>query len=163
MSSKNRKNGKLVPSQKKIQMEIWDVGHSTRAEDEFTALLKEHRIKAVADVRRFPSSKKFPHFSRDHLEKALKKSSIEYIWLGKELGGFRKGGYPQWMKTQEFAAGINKLINIADQKRTAFMCAEADHSRCHRKHIIDLLQHKGWTVHHIPSKAKPQLEPSLFS
>lgn len=144
-------------------MEIWDIGHSTRAEDEFTALLKERRIEAVADVRRFPSSKKFPHFSRDHLEKALKKNSIEYIWLGKELGGFRKGGYQQWMRTQQFAAGINKLINIAGQKKTAFMCAEADHARCHRKHIIGHLEHKGWTVHHIPSKAKPQLEPSLFS
>lgn len=132
-------------------MEIWDIGHSTRAEDEFTALLKEHRIEAVVDVRRFPSSKKFPHFSRDHLEKNLKKSSIEYIWLGEELGGFRKGGYQQWMRTQEFASGITKLINMASQKRTAFMCAEADHFRCHRKHIIVHLKHKGWTVHHISS------------
>ena len=147
-------------------MEIWDTGHSTREENEFIALLKEHRIEAVADVRRFPSSKKFPHFARDHLEKALKKNSIEYIWLGKELGGFRKGGYQQWMRTQEFASGITKLIRTASQKRTSFMCAEADHSRCHRKHIIDHLQNKGWTVHNIPSTPRPgssSLTPRLFS
>ena len=147
-------------------MEIWDIGHSTRAEDEFIALLKEHGIEAVIDARRFPSSKKSPHFSRDNLEKTLKKSAIEYTWLGEELGGFRKGGYEQWLRTQEFSVGIAKLIRTARQKRTAFMCAEADHTRCHRKHIIAHLEHKGWTVHHIPSKAKPRsssLTLSLFS
>ena len=166
MSSKNRKNGKLVPPQTKVQMEIWDIGHSTRAEDEFIALLKKHGIEAVADVRRSPSSKKFPHFSRDNLEKSLEKSSIEHLWLGEELGGFRKGGYEQWMRTQEFASGISELISTATRKRTVFMCAEADYSRCHRKHIIDHLEHKGWTVHHISSKAKPRpssLTLPLFS
>lgn len=137
-------------------MEIWDIGHSTRNEKEFMALIQKNRIEAVADVRRFPSSKKFPHFGQDHLKKALGKSSIAYVWLGEWLGGFRKSGYENWMKTQEFAFGISKLESIARNKRTALMCAEADYARCHRKHIIALFKAKGWTVHHILSRPRPR-------
>jgi len=143
-------------------MEIWDIGHSTRTEKEFMALLHKNRIEAVVDVRRFPSSKKFPHFEKVHLGKILGKNSIDYVWLGEKLGGFRKGGYENWIKTDEFASGINELERKAQKKRTAFMCAEADTTRCHRKFIIQFLELKGWTVHHIFSLSKRQ-DPSLTS
>lgn len=147
-------------------MEIWDIGHSTQTEEEFIALLQKNRIEAVADVRRFPSSKKFPHFGKEHLEKVLKKNSIDYLWLGEKLGGFRKGGYENWVRTDEFASGISQLEDEALEKRTVFMCAEADFSRCHRKFIIQSLELKGWTVHHISSLSKsrePLLTSPLFS
>ncbi len=143
-------------------MEIWDIGHSTRTEEEFIALLRKNRIEAVADVRRFPSSKKFPHFGKEHLAKVLKKNSIDYLWLGEKLGGFRKGGYENWVKTDEFASGISQLEDKAHEKRTVFMCAESDFARCHRKFIIQSLELKGWKVHHISSLSKPD-DPLLTS
>jgi len=143
-------------------MEIWDIGHSTRTEQEFIVLLRKNRIEAVADVRRFPSSKKFPHFGKEHLAKVLRKNSIDYLWIGEKLGGFRKGGYENWVKTDEFASGISQLEDIAREKRTVFMCAEADFARCHRKFIIKSLELKGWTVHHISSLSKPN-DPFLTS
>ena len=132
-------------------MEIWDIGHSTRSEDEFLILLDQYKIEIVADVRRFPSSKKFPHFEKSHLEEALRKNRIEYLWLGEKLGGFRKGGYKEWTKTEEFTSGLEELEEKALRKRTAFLCAEADYTRCHRKNIIGLLEKKEWKVHHIHS------------
>lgn len=146
-------------------MEIWDVGHSNRNEDEFLALLEKHRIETIIDVRRFPTSKKFPHFEKPYLKISMKKANIEYTWLGGKLGGFRKGGYEQWMKTEDFASGMEELENKASQKRTAFMCAEAQHTACHRKYIIAFLEQKGWKVLHITWSANKQvssLTPSLF-
>lgn len=147
-------------------MEIWDIGHSTRTEAEFMALLKNHKIKTVVDVRRFPSSKKFPHFERTHLEEFLRRNHLEYIWLGEKLGGFRKGGYEKWTKTKEFASGLKELEGKALQKRTAFLCAEDDYTRCHRRFIIEFLEQQGWKIFHIPLKFKRQeaaSTPPLFS
>ncbi len=142
------------------------MGHSNRKEEDFLNLLKENRIETVIDVRRFPASKKFPYFERAHLENSLKKANIDYIWLGKELGGFRKGGYEQWMKTKEFASGIKELEQRASQKRTAFMCAEALYTRCHRRYIVEFLKRRDWKVLHISSRSKKlesSLTASLFS
>lgn len=143
-------------------MDIWDIGHSTRTEEEFIVLLKEHKIKAVVDVRRFPSSKKSPHFAKAHLETILRENRMDYAWLGDELGGFRKGGYEQWTKTQEFASGIKNLEDTARRKRTVFLCAERDYSRCHRRFIIELLKRKGWTVHHIAPYSKSHNQASTL-
>ena len=130
-------------------MEIWDVGHSNRQEEDFLSLLKEHKIEKIVDVRRFPTSKKFPYFERSHLALTLNKINISYIWLGDKLGGFRKGGYEQWMKTEDFTAGIEELEKQARHQRTALMCAEAYYGRCHRRFIIKHLEQKGWNVIHL--------------
>lgn len=135
-------------------MEIWDVGHSNRKEDNFLSLLEKHKIKRIIDVRRFLTSRKFPHFEKAHLENALKKKGIGYFWLGESLGGFRRGGYEKWMKTEEFRRGIEELKERASQKRTAVMCAEDDFRACHRRFIIALLEERGWKVSHISSKFK---------
>ena len=130
-------------------MEIWDVGHSNLKEETFLSLLIKHRIEKVVDIRRFPTSKKFPHFEKNHLKNALRQSNIDYIWLGNKLGGFRKGGYEEWMKTEDFSSGTEELEKTASQKRTAFMCAEAYYGRCPRKFIIKHLEQKGWKVIHL--------------
>ncbi len=142
------------------------MGHSNRKEEELLNLLKEFQIETVIDIRRFPTSKKFPHFKKDHLKGALQKANIEYIWLGEKLGGFRKGGYQGWMKTDEFASGIEELKKKASEKRTVFMCAEALYARCHRKHIVEFLEQRGWKVLHISFRSKKQessLTATLFS
>lgn len=130
-------------------MDIWDVGHSNQTQENFLNQLKTFRIECVIDIRRFPSSKKFPHFERHHLQKSLESTQIEYVWLGEKLGGFRKGGYEEWMKTEVFAEGLRELEKRAAVKKTAFMCAELYSHRCHRRFIIELLEKRGWKVIHI--------------
>ena len=146
--------------------EIWSVGHSTRTLEELLDLLKHYKIKIVVDVRRFPTSKKYPWFRRENLEKALKKEGLEYIWLGDRLGGYRKGGYENYMKSAEFMEGVSHLEKIASRDRTVFLCAEKLPFRCHRRFISDELVRRGWRVNHIIEKGRLYVKngiPGIFA
>jgi uncharacterized protein (DUF488 family) len=127
---------------------IFTIGTSTRGIEEFLRLLKQYNINNVVDVRSFPSSK-FPHFCQKELKDFLAKNNITYMYLGKELGGFRRGGYEKHMQTYLFGEGLNRLEQIAQTSNTAFMCAEKFPWRCHRRFISFALQGKGWDVVHI--------------
>jgi len=128
--------------------EIFTIGHSTRSFEEFLSLLKQFKISILVDVRRFPTSK-LEQFKKEKLEHLLKQEGIKYIHLGKELGGYRKGGYKKYATTKEFMEGIKKLEKIAEENRTAIMCAERVPWRCHRKYISIALEERGWRVIHI--------------
>lgn len=128
---------------------IYTIGHSTRSIDEFIDLLKQYNIALIVDVRRFPGSKKYPHFNRENLVKVLGEHSIKYFWLGELLGGFRKGGYEAYTETEEFRKGIENLIQIMKQGTIAVMCAEIVWFRCHRRYISDKLVQLGYEVVHI--------------
>jgi uncharacterized protein (DUF488 family) len=130
-------------------LRIWDIGHSNRNLDEFLNLLKKNNIELLIDIRRFPSSQKFPHFNKDNLKIKLEKFKIRYLWLGEQLGGFRKGGYEKWLESNEFKEGLNTLKENARKVRTAIMCAEGYFMRCHRRYIIFLLEKEGWEIIHI--------------
>lgn len=91
------------------------------------------------------------------MEKWLPENNIEYVWLGKELGGYRTGGYQSHMKTKLFKEGIQKLLEIGAQKRTCIMCVEADPRRCHRRFISVYLEKKHITVVHMVAKAQTSL------
>jgi len=147
----------------KTPKEIWTVGHSRRSLEEFFGLLKAYRIGALADVRRFPVSSRFPHFSQMELFKTLSKIGIEYMPFP-ELGGRRRSqpdspntlwrneafrGYADYMETKNFHDGIERLLHLAEEKRTAILCAEALWWRCHRALIADYLKVAGMTVTHI--------------
>lgn len=71
-------------------MKIYTIGHSNRGIEELLSLLRAYRIKLLVDVRAFPVSRKYPHFSRENIQQDLSQAGIEYLWLGKELGGYRK-------------------------------------------------------------------------
>lgn len=131
----------------------YTIGHSTRSWEEFVKILKAYEIKVIVDIRHFPTSKKFPWFCKEYMEKALKKEGIKYLWL-KELGGYRKGGYANYMKTKEFEKGIEKLLEIAEKENTAILCAELLWWRCHRRYIADVLVKKGIEVVHIWDEKK---------
>jgi len=150
---------------------VYTLGHSTRSFEEFLALLRRYEIKALADVRAFPSSVRYPHFARGELERLLPEEGIEYHWLGEELGGYRREGlgerspnkgwasegfrnYADHMLTSEFERGIERLLGLARRKRTAYMCAERFWWRCHRRLISDYLVAKGHRVIHIIDKTK---------
>jgi len=132
-----------------LRGEVLTVGHSTRSLRQFLELLAKHGVEAVADVRRFPKSRKFPHFNRESLEKTLPQFGIEYHWLGELLGGYRRGGYEAYTKTPEYMRGIEELEALASRKRTAIMCAEGYWRRCHRRFIAETLEERGWRVIHI--------------
>src|SRR3954454_24595834 len=73
-----------------MDFHLFTIGHSTHPLDEFLGLLARHGIEALADIRRFPGSRKYPHFNRDSLARALPPEGVEYRWL-ESLGGRRKG------------------------------------------------------------------------
>jgi uncharacterized protein (DUF488 family) len=128
---------------------IYSIGHSSLSIDQFFHVLQHYQIEAIADVRRFPGSQKYPHFERMRLAEHLQHANISYFWLGEKLGGFRKEGYHAYAKTDQFFSGLQQLINIASQQVTAFMCAEKSFINCHRRFIADQLLSQKWNVIHI--------------
>ena len=135
---------------------VWTIGHSNRSTNAFLELLKEHEIQVLVDVRSFPTSK-VEHFKKENMEKWLPENGIEYVWLGKELGGYRKGGYKKHMRTKLFREGVKKLLEIAAQKRTCIMCMETNPKYCHRRFIAAHLERKGVKVIHIIAKGQQNL------
>ena len=142
----------------------YTIGHSTRTLDELISVLQAHSIRTLVDIRSFPMSRRLPHFNREALEKTLHEAGIRYIWL-KELGGRRKKiredspnlalrndsfrNYADYMLTEDFQRGISELIKLAEQSRTAYMCAERVYFRCHRMLVSDWLVAHGHNVFHI--------------
>ena len=132
-------------------------------------MLSQHGVHVLVDIRRFPSSRRLPHFSRTRLTTVLSASDINYHWL-ESLGGHRKEGlanspndavrkpsfrnYADHMLGDEFREGIDRLLEIAENKRTAIMCAEKSYRDCHRSLTSDFLIASGIAVHHILSNGE---------
>ncbi len=138
------------------KIRIWTIGHSNRSIETFLELLREHSIQVLADIRSFPTSK-IEHFKREEMERWLPENGIEYVWLGKELGGYRKGGYKRHMRTKLFREGVQKLLEIARQKRTCMMCMEKNPKYCHRRFLSAYLERKGVEVIHIIEKGQASI------
>ena len=130
---------------------IYTLGTGTRTSDEFVDLLKEHEIEVGIDIRSFPTSR-FPHFMKESLQKTLESRGIDYCYLGKELGGFRKGGYLAYMETDSFKKGLKRLEEIGSKRKAAFFCSERFPWKCHRRWVSGELIRKGWRVIHIIEK-----------
>lgn len=144
-------------------MNVWTIGHSTRPLDVFLALLARESIQHVADVRAFPSSRRYPHFDREPLQASLARVGIEYSHhrelggrrparAGSANGGWRNSGfrgYADYMATADFRDAIEALIVVGAGARTSVMCAEAVPWRCHRTLISDALVARKIDVHHI--------------
>jgi len=135
---------------------LWTIGHSNRSMEKFLELLREPSIEVLVDVRRFPTSK-VEHFRRERMEHWLPERGIEYVWLGKELGGYRRGGYKAHMRTKLFREGIRKLLETTAQKRTCIMCMEPNPKYCHRRYISAHLERKGVVVMHIITTGQTSL------
>lgn len=127
---------------------IFTLGTSNRSLGELVQLLRANRIEMVVDVRSFPTSK-FPHFKKEALSKSLAEAGRGYFYLGKELGGYRKGGYEAYMQTYDYLRGIDLLERMATRCRCAILCAERLPWRCHRRFIGRSLEERGWKIVHI--------------
>ena len=136
---------------------IFTVGHSTHPIERFLGVLAAFRLEQLADVRTVPRSRRNPQFNADALRASLRTAGIVYVPLG-ELGGLRKPrrdspnlgwrnesfrGYADYMQTQEFEQGLERLVDLAGERRTAIMCAEAVPWRCHRSLVADALAVRG--------------------
>ena len=128
---------------------IYTLGTSNRTLEEFLAILEQFGLKQVIDVRSFPTSKRFPHFEQNRLAKALAQHQITYYWLGPELGGFRREGYENYLKSEAFKKGLEKLLALAQKASSVIICAEKFPWRCHRRFISQKLTERGVEVRHI--------------
>jgi uncharacterized protein (DUF488 family) len=134
-------------------VEIYSLGTSTRTIEEFMGILQAYAIALAADVRSVPRSR-FPHFNGTELARLLREGGIEYCYLGKELGGYRRGGYEAYVDTPPYQSGLARLEGLAQAKTTAFFYAERFPWFCHRRFIGASLRGRGWEVSHIIEAGK---------
>jgi uncharacterized protein (DUF488 family) len=156
-----------------VALTVWTIGHSTRTVDEFIQILRSSEIACLLDVRSFPGSRRYPQFNRTELSAALKNAGIEYRHLP-SLGGRRKAkadsqntawrnesfrAYADHMESEEFKRGVAELLELAQNKRTAIMCAEAVWWRCHRGLIADYLKSEQVEVVHLVDEVRTEAHP----
>jgi len=142
---------------------LFTVGHSTRSFDELAAICEAHGVGGIADVRRFPGSRRSPHFARESLAQMLPEHGIDYAGVP-ELGGRRRrprdappspwqveafAAYADHLRSAEFRAGFDRVVETMAARPTAIMCAEASPYRCHRRLISDWAELHGIEVVHI--------------
>ncbi len=144
-------------------MLVYTIGHSTRTTEAFVELLNEFGVEHLVDVRRYPASRRHPHFSKDMLQRNLAQHGIDYTHV-EALGGRRQPnpdspnthwisdgfrGYADYTASASFDAGLTELVRIANRQTTAVMCAEAVHWKCHRQLLADALVARDVAVRHI--------------
>jgi uncharacterized protein (DUF488 family) len=151
-----------------IDVTIWTVGHSTLPIEDFLHLLAPHQIELVADVRRFPASRRHPQYNQDQLEHSLERAGVGYAPFS-DLGGRREPrpdssntawrnasfrGYADYMETAAFKTAVSRLATSASLARVAIMCAEGLWWRCHRSLIADYFTAAAARVFHIMPDGK---------
>jgi len=156
---------------------LYTVGHSTRSFEDFLGLLEREGVRHLVDVRAFPVSRRYPHFSRESLETSLPTASVDYTHFP-ALGGRRKGrpdssnvnwrnagfrAYADYMETSEFQAALDRLLSSAAESPCAVMCAEAVPWRCHRTLIADAAEARGVQVFHIIDSATSRHAMTSFA
>lgn len=153
-----------------MALTVWTLGHSTHSIEELLAILAAHRIEVVADVRRFPGSRRLPQFGAEALAAALAAHDVAYRWIA-ALGGRRRPdasspnsawrhpafrAYADHVATEEFAEGLVELLMVAHGARTAIMCSEVLWWRCHRRLIADVLVSLGVAVLHVRGEGEAE-------
>lgn len=155
---------------------LWTIGHSNHPADRFLALLQQHGIETVVDVRSQPYSRFSPQFGQSSLRELLAETGIGYRFLGDALGGRPKEPelyddadnvlYYRVARTERFAEGLRRLIADAATQRVAAMCSEEDPTRCHRCLLITrnlLNDDNPPTVLHIRGDGRSVAEVELAS
>ena len=138
---------------------VLTIGHSTHSEQAFLALLLQHGVTALADVRSSPFSRFNPQFNKDALERSVGAHGIKYVFLGRELGArsddatcYENGRvkYDRLAQTELFRSGLDRVIRGAKEHRIVLMCAEKEPLECHRTLLVArALDELGVAVQHI--------------
>lgn len=152
---------------------IWTIGHWTCPRDVVLETLRSADIKVLADVRKMPGSRRSPQFDADEMPSWLDEDGIEYLHLS-ELGGRRPKNkdidptlnagwqnasfknYADYTLSEEFEAGLARLVRLASEQRVALMCGEPMPWRCHRLLIANTLTARGWAVVHLMNGGAPK-------
>jgi len=138
---------------------VYTLGYGNRSIEDFLSLLQRYEIEVVCDVRSAPYSSRFPDFSREVLQAALKGCGLRYLFMGELLGArpsdpdcYENGrvSYDLLSKSSAFRQGIERVETGAETLRIALMCAEKDPLDCHRAVLISRwLSHSGISILHI--------------
>lgn len=138
---------------------VYTVGHSSHPVEHLVALLKRHRIGAIADVRSTPYSRRNPQYNRENLKASLKNEGIEYVFLGRQLGARSDDPtcyvddtvqYDRLAATAPFREGLERVLQGFREHRLALMCAEQEPLHCHRTILVAReLEKAGVAVEHI--------------
>lgn len=139
---------------------VYTIGHSNHEFAKLLSLLQQHGVTAVGDVRSAPYSRRYPQFSREPLEKALREAGIAYVYLGQELGArsddpscYENGSvrYDRLARTELFQSGLDRVERGLQTHALALLCAEKEPLHCHRTLLVarQLEETKGIRVDHI--------------
>eukprot|EP01064_Diplonema_japonicum_P029912 TRINITY_DN4953_c1_g1_i1.p1 TRINITY_DN4953_c1_g1~~TRINITY_DN4953_c1_g1_i1.p1 ORF type:complete len:208 (+),score=40.45 TRINITY_DN4953_c1_g1_i1:55-624(+) len=142
-------------------MSMLTIGHSNNTTESFFGLLEKNSIMTLVDVRSKPASGRFPHFSKENLEKECKSRGLQYLWYGRELGGRGEGGMDVWghLELPEGQKSMKELESLASSRPSsvAMMCSEGNWHNCHRGVLANTLcKDHGVAITHI--SATNQLE-----
>ncbi len=161
-----------------MALPFFTIGHSTRSIPEFVELLRAGRVELVVDIRTVPRSRTNPQFNADSLPDALAPFQISYRRI-EALGGLRGRShdappevngwwqnrsfhnFADYALSEGFRSGLEELVALGRERRTAMMCAEAVWWRCHRRIVADHLLAAGETVFHL--MGSDRLEPAKLS
>lgn len=138
---------------------LFTIGHSAHEMATLVELLRQHRVEVVADVRSQPYSARLPQFNKELLERGLRENSLQYVFLGNELGARRDEAecyvdgqvrYELVAKTIAFAKGLQRIRNGLGKFNVALLCAEKDPLTCHRTILVCRhLRGLGFPIQHI--------------
>lgn len=150
--------------------DILTIGHSNHETETLLTLLRQHGVELLVDVRSSPYSRFVPQANREPLSRALVGAGMTYRWMGDRLGGKPEGiaiDYDNMRAAPAFLQGLAELMDLAREQRTAILCAEGDHQKCHRyKLITPALEEQGIHVVHIQpdgSVVDEEKEPKQLS
>ncbi len=157
----------------KSRATLYTLGHSRHTIEAFIALLKQHRIKRVVDVRGQPYSRYNPQFNRERLAGNLNAEEIDYTWRGEHLSGrprearfYAASGEVLWDKLTakpELQAALNALAAEARTHRLVLVCAEENPLRCHRRFLLTPpLSRRGVKVLHLRGDGRVERESELL-
>jgi len=151
---------------------VFTIGHSNHEEQAFLDLLERHEIDVVADVRSQPYSKYTKQFNSDQIKQALAGAGINYVYLGRELGGrpdapefYDAEGHVRYDRVAEspqFRQGIERLEKGIQKFRVALMCSEENPAECHRNLLVGrVLGRRGVELVHIRGDGRLQTQAEL--
>ncbi len=151
---------------------LFTVGHSNHPPEVFVGLLKRHEIQVLVDVRSYPYSRYVRHFNKEELSSALRAHGINYLYMGKELGGrpdeedfYDEEGHVLYSRLAEspvFLGGIERLEKGIRQFRVAILCSEENPAVCHRHLLIcRVMAQRGTMIRHIRGDGTIQFDADL--
>lgn len=155
-------------------MKIYTIGHSVHSKEKFINMLQYANIEVLADVRRFPASRKHPQFSKDQMQQWLPEAGVRYRHFTSLAGRRNKSAsiqdvlndgwdnqsfhnYADYTLTDAFQQGIKQLEKLSEKQSVAYCCSERHPSRCHRLLISNWLAANGWEVFHIIDGNKEEI------